>query len=182
MKSYISLLRGINVSGQKKILMADLKLLYEQLQFEQLKTYIQSGNVLFKCADKHDEEKIILKINKAIFKQYAFDVAILLRDQLALAEILKNNPYLNRKGILEDRLYVTLLSEEPDKKLLEKLLEIPLKTDEFQVNGKEIYLYCPGGYGETKLNNNFFESKLKLKASTRNWKTINTLSEMLSEY
>jgi uncharacterized protein (DUF1697 family) len=180
MKTYIALLRGINVSGQKKILMTDLKKLFEELGYSDIVTYIQSGNVIFKTKASKTDIKLAAEIEKAIAGKYGFDVPVIVRSHEELQKVVIQNPYAKDKNVDLEKVYVTYLLEEPST---EKLREIKLPVgikDEFKAIGKEVFLYCPGGYGETKLSNNFFESKLKVKATTRNWKTTLKLLELAS--
>lgn len=181
MKTYISILRGINVSGQKKILMADLKTLYESLKLKDVVTYIQSGNVIFKTSDKADDKTLAAKIEKAISKKYGFEVPVIVRSAEEMQAVLKNNPLLKDKTVNPERTYVTFLSEPPSKEALAALSKTDFSPDRFIVTGKEIYLFVPVSYGETKLSNNFFEKKLKVTATTRNWKTVNKLAELAAE-
>ena len=177
MPTYISILRGINVGAQKKILMADLKVLYDDLGFDAVKTYIQSGNVLFKTKATAPAT-LIKKIEAAIKKKYGFDVPVIIRETEEMAKVCRSNPFLKRKDIQMERLHVTFLAELPEKALTADLEKFTAPKDEFIIAGKEVFLYTPGGYGETKLSNTFFEKKLKVTATTRNWKSVCTLAEM----
>ena len=181
MKTFISILRGINVGGQKKILMADLKTLYESLQFKDVTTYIQSGNVIFKTGHKLSDTELTEQIEKAIHKKYDFEVPVQVKSLQELENIVASNPFLKEKDIQVDKLHVNFLSEIPEKVDVQSIENLDFLGDRFKVIGKEVYLYTPGGYGETKLSNKFFETKLKTKATTRNWKTVNTLLEMASK-
>jgi uncharacterized protein (DUF1697 family) len=174
---YISILRGINVSGQKKILMTDLKVLYEALGFTDVVTYIQSGNVIFK-GKKETDSKIAEKIETAMQKKYKFEVPVIIRSFEEIEKVLSSNPFLKKKSTDVERLHVTFLEESPSKENLEAVRKYDFSPDEFIVDGKEVYLHAPGGYGNTKLSNTFFENKLKVKATTRNWKTVNKLAEL----
>ena len=174
MKTYISLLRGINVSGQKKIKMADLKAIYEGMDFKEVKTYIQSGNVIFNTASK-DDNQIIEKIQNKIFENYNFKVPVLLRSVEELKLIIKTNPFLADMEEDINKYYITFLAHEPEKENLDKINAASLLPEKFIIKGKEIYLHVPMGYGNAKLSNNFFESKLKVDATTRNWRTVNEL-------
>ncbi|MGN6530213.1 MAG: DUF1697 domain-containing protein [Ginsengibacter sp.] len=178
MQTFISILRGINVSGQKKILMADLKALYENLNFTDVATYIQSGNVIFKSKEKFSDEKLARKIEDAIFKNFAFEVPVIIRSKDEMKKIISENPFLKEKNIDEKKLHVTFLSEIPSKENAVKIQSIDFSPDRFIIRNKEIYLSIPGSYGETKISNAFFEKKLKVKATTRNWNTVSKLSEM----
>lgn len=178
METFISILRGINVSGQKKILMTDLKALYENLKFTDVKTYIQSGNVIFKSNEKLSDLEFAKKIEEDIYKNYDFQVPVIIRRIDEMKHIISANPFLKEENIDVKKLHITFLSEIPDKENVESIEKIDFSPDKFVIHGKEIYLYIPNSYAETKLPNNFFEKKLKVKATTRNWNTVNKLSEM----
>lgn len=178
MQILISILRGINVSGQKKILMADLKSLYESLQFNEVTTYIQSGNVIFKNDRKISDKEISKKIEKAIDKKYGFRVPVIIRSKKELQNVIADNPFLKDKNIDSKSLHVTFLSNIPVKTNVESIKDINFSPDKFIIHGKEIYLHIPDSYGKTKLSNNFFEKKLKVSATTRNWNTMNKLFEL----
>jgi uncharacterized protein (DUF1697 family) len=178
METYISILRGINVSGKNMIKMPELKALYESLKFKDVITYIQSGNVIFKADGKQSITDMIKDINKKIQTKYKFEVPILIRTAREMQEVLKTNPLLKEKGIDMEKLHVTFLGELPAKDKLDVVKQVSYPPDRFIIVGKEIYLYCPNGYGNTKLHNNFFEGKLKVQATTRNWNTVNKLVEI----
>ena len=174
MQTYISILRGINVSGQKLIKMDALRKMFEDIKFKKVKTYIQSGNVIFESS-KSTIESLEKKIMKGIKESFGFDVPVLVKDLSELKIVLKNNPFLKKQNEDVSKLHVTFLSEIPSKENVEKIQAGNYGADEFVLEGKNIYLFCPNGYGNTKLTNNFFENKLKLSATTRNWKTVNEL-------
>ena len=175
---YISILRGINVSGQKKIKMADLKALYESLGFDHVATYIQSGNVIFKSKKKKIELSAI--IEQAIEKQYGFYVPVLIRSVKEMGKVIDNCPF-NSLDLEENctKVLVTFLESVPTKSGLNKLMEYVKAPEELVSKGSEIYLYCPNGYGKSKLSNNFLEQKLGLTATTRNWKSVVKLYELV---
>lgn len=181
MQTFISILRGINVSGQKKILMADLKVLYEDLKFKDVKTYIQSGNVIFKCSQKLSDEKLSNKIEEAIFKKYDFHVPVIIRSENEMKQIISANPFLKEKNIDEKKLHITFLSAIPSEENAMSIQSMDFSPDRFIMRNKEIYLSIPASYGETKISNAFFEKKLKVKATTRNWNTVNKLSAMAAQ-
>ncbi|HXL56115.1 MAG TPA: DUF1697 domain-containing protein, partial [Chitinophagaceae bacterium] len=97
MKIYISMLRGINVSGQKKIQMIDLKALYEALKFKDVTTYIQSGNIIFKANEKIFDENLAIKIEEAIYKKYNFNVPVIIRSVEEMENIISVNPFLKER-------------------------------------------------------------------------------------
>lgn len=177
METYICLLRGINVSGQKKIKMADLKVLYENLGLQNVQTYIQSGNLIFNC-DKTEKAILKNKIKSKIKKHYGFDVSLILVQVKELSLVFENNPFVINRNEDISKLYVTFLEKEPENQDVFKLSDTESGDDEFIVDGKVIYVFCPSGAGRTKFNNNFFEKKLKTIATTRNWKTIGKLVDL----
>lgn len=178
MQTYISILRGINVSGQKKILMNDLKALYHDLKFEDVVTYIQSGNVIFKTNPLLSDKQLGDKIEKEILKKYNFQVPVIIRNIKEVAALIKKNPFSKKKNIDPEKLHVTFLSESPSTENIETIKGFNYPPDEFIIIEREVFLHCPINYGETKLSNKFFENKLKVSATTRNWKTVNKLYEM----
>ena len=172
MQTYISILRGINVSGQKKIKMTDLKALYEKLGFTDVQTYIQSGNIVFK-AKETEATKLEQLIFDAIQKQYNFDVPNLILSHQEIKEALDKNPF---KDI--EKMYFTFLAEMPQLENIEKLKTYNFEDEYYELIGKVIYSHFPNGAGRAKLNNNFFENKLKVMATSRNLNTTKKLLEM----
>jgi uncharacterized protein (DUF1697 family) len=177
MQTYISILRAINV-GQRKILMADLKALYEELKFKEVITYIQSGNVIFKTGKKIADQVLAKKIGQAIVKKYHFDSPVIIRTVDEMKKTIAANPFLKQRGINLEKLHVTFLAENPELSNVKSIQNLDYAPDKFIIAGKDVYLYCPNGYGITKLSNSFFENKLKVTAATRNWKTVNTLATL----
>ncbi len=176
MARYISILRGINVGGRRKILMADLKVLYKELGFSNVTTYIQSGNVAFD-SPKTESQKLSGKIKEAIDKTYGFDVPVIIRTAEEIKQAIAINPFLKGEADIEG-LFLAFLAEEPSKENLEKLKSIEFPEDKFEVIEKDVFIYCSGRFSDSKLTNNFFENKLKVAATTRNWKTVKKLHEI----
>ncbi len=179
MTTYISILRGINVGGQKKVKMADLKDLYQSLNFNDVKTYIQSGNVVFQCQDS-SPSKLREKIENKIKEVFDFHVPVLIRTKDEIQKIIEDNPF--KKEDIK-HLYVTFISDSPvEKPVKEKLIKeankIKNESEKLSISEREIYLYLPNGYGKTKLSNDFFERKLNVSATTRNWRTVNRLLDI----
>ena len=178
MSRYIALLRGINVSGQKKIKMSELKTIFENIGFQDVITYIQSGNVIF-SSKKKSISKLSNKITSGIKSKYNFDVQLIILTPQEIDWALKNNPFIKKKKEIE-RLYVTFLSAKPSTDSINILKEISFLPEEYLINEKTIYLFSPNGAGKAKLNNNFIEKKLKVVGTTRNWKTVTALSELVN--
>ncbi len=180
MRTFISILRGINVGGQRKILMADLKTLYEEQGFGKIITYIQSGNVIFQASERMTDKEAATKIESAIKEKFSCDVAVIVRTVEETENIISSNPFFENKELDATKFHVTLLSEIPDEVNLISIGKYDYSPDKFKIHGKDVYLYCPAGYGRTRLSNTFFENKLKVKATTRNWNTITKLFEIAS--
>ena len=175
---YISILRGINVSGQKKINMADLKFLLESLGFENVVTYIQSGNVIFDSSIKNkDELKTI--IEKAISTKYKFNVPVIIRTKTDFKNIIKKLPFISinveKDGTV---VLVTFLATKPLKANITAIQDYVKIPEKLVITDTHAYLHCPNGYGKSKLSNNFLEKKLDVEATTRNWKSIHKLAEL----
>ena len=158
--------------------MTDLKLLYESLNFKNVITYIQSGNVVFRTERKLSDQKLAHEIENAISARYGFNVPVIIRSSVELEKILTVNPFMGQNGINTAKLHVTFLSEDPGSTELKTIGNYDYSPDQFIIIGTEVYLHCPNGYGTSKLSNNFFESKLKVKATTRNWNTVNKITEL----
>jgi len=172
------MLRGINVGGQKKVKMEDLRSLYESLGFQNICTYIQSGNVIFEC-ELTNMAVLKAEIEKAIEEKYQFHVPVEIRTDQELKQIINNCPFdsidINEEGA---KYLVTFLSSIPLESKVSEIHKSVSAPEDLVVSGQEIYLNCPNGYGKSKLSNTFIESKLGIKATTRNWKTVNKLYEL----
>lgn len=181
MKTYISILRGINVSGHKVIKMVALKDMYERLNCTNIQTYIQSGNVVFQH-ENSDTASLAQRISDKILQHFGFEVPVIVMDIEKLKRIVADNPFIADPDKDISFLHVTFLSSPPEMSLIYNLkmyesIKSPGK-DEYVLSSAAIYLYCPNGYGRTKLTNTFFENKLKVTATTRNWRTSLELLEI----
>ncbi|MBD0830797.1 DUF1697 domain-containing protein [Aestuariibaculum sediminum] len=178
MKTYIALLRGINVSGQNKILMAELRTVLTDAGFVNVKTYIQSGNVVFKTL-LHNEKVIAENISKAIFNQFGFEVSVLIITPKDLKLIFETCPFSEENKM---KSYFMMLFSEPNKELIKEVQLFSTSEEQFIINQNCIYFYGVNGYGKTKFNNNFFERKLKVIATARNYNTMLKLLSLSAEY
>jgi uncharacterized protein (DUF1697 family) len=177
MSNYIAMLRGINVGGHCIIKMEQLRASFAALGFSNVKSYIQSGNVVFE-ATNDSAVNLPEKIAQMILRDFGFSVPVFLRTSKEMEEVIKRNPLLKLPGIDQSKLHVTFLAGEPPKTAPASLQPLAAKSEQFCVVGREIYLYCPDGYGITKLSNTAIEKKLSVGATTRNWKTVHTLLAM----
>jgi len=174
---YISILRGINVGGKRKIFMADLADMFRSLGFSEIVTYIQSGNVIFND-ERFDIPKLESTINIAIFNRFGFDVPVIVRTSVQLNQCLQNNEFAMEENAEDKHLFVTFLKTNSEVKLAAAIHHEDFLPDRFHLRGNHVFVYCHGKYSESKLTNQFFEQKLKVPATTRNWTTVKTLAEM----
>ena len=175
MNKKIAILRGINVGGKRKILMADLKALCQKLGWTNVVTYIQSGNLIFDSEKQNSQLENTLE--KAISSKYGFDVPVIIRNADELQTSIGNNSFAAGDTDIT-KLHLTFLKEKPSEENVEKIKTYNYEPDKFEIEEKHVFIYCAGKYHQTKLTNNFFENKLKVGATTRNWKTILKLQEL----
>lgn len=168
MITYIVLLRGINVGGYKKVPMAELRELLTKKGFHNVKTYIQSGNVILQSSD-NDIKTLETKIKKSIQDHFGFDVSVLVRTRGQLNTIFNNCPFPEEKKVNS---YFAILSKIPNKDLIKEASKKTYENEEYKILNDCLYFYCANGYGNAKFNMNFFEKKLEVSATSRNFKTM----------
>ncbi len=174
MTIFISILRGINVGGHNTVKMDALRKLLTDLGFINVQTYIQSGNIIYQ-SKRLTTGKINEIIENSIKQKFGFDVPVITLTLEELIKISESNPFTKDKTKDASFFHVTFLSDKSKSEDVNKIKENDFKPDEFKEMDKAIYLYCPNGYGKTKLSNSFFEKKLNVSATTRNWKITNEL-------
>lgn len=177
MARYVALLRGVNV-GQNMLRMERLRELCADMGLAQARTYLQSGNLIVES--RGTAAALSNALEKKLAGETRLPVTVMARSADEIANVLKANPFLRQKGIDEANLHVTFLQRALEKSAVEGAKKIAAGADEFRWLGTEIYLHCPGGYGETKLSNGAFERLLGMRATTRNWRTVTKLCEMCS--
>ncbi|SNY24492.1 DUF1697 domain-containing protein [Paractinoplanes atraurantiacus] len=175
MATYVALLRGINVAGNTRVSMDGLRKVFADLGHEDVKTYLQTGNIVFTAGGK--AAQIAAELEKKVAADLGVSPTVLLRTVAEMSAVLDANPYLDDESD-HTKLHVTFLAEKPDAKHRDALTRPDGETAEFQLRGREVFLHCPNGYGRTKLNNSFIEKKLGVRATTRNWKTVAKLCEL----
>ena len=174
MSSYFAFLRGVNVGGVV-LKMEDLRKLLEYIGFAKVRTYIQSGNAVFESAEAN-KRKMEAEIAYEVKALVGRDIGVLVFSTEELAAIVATHP-LEALGP-EDKLYVTLLAQEPEEADRENLLETMNDIDRHAMGKRVVYSYYGEGYGNSKRSNNFIEKMLKVMATTRNWNTMRTVYEM----
>jgi uncharacterized protein (DUF1697 family) len=177
--SYVALLRGVNVGGKNLLPMKDLTCLFEDAGCAGVRTYIQSGNVIF-TASQAKADKLPARIAKTIADRFGYRTPVILRRAEDLGETIRNNPFL-QAGASENFLHVLFLAGQPDARAIAGLDPLRSPADTFVVRGREIYLQCPNGVGGTKLTNAWFDSKLSTISTGRNWRTVLKLFELATD-
>lgn len=177
MKTHLALLRGINVSGHNMIKMNYLKTVLENAGFQNVQTYIQSGNVFVDSEEEHGAS-VGFKIKQEIFKELGLEVPVVVVSKEDLSACLKNNPYLQEKECDTKKLYVAFLSKELQGSAINDLKISQFKPDEAAIDKSRIYIKYAVGAGKTRLDQKYIEKKLNLVATIRNWNTVSTLLEM----
>jgi uncharacterized protein (DUF1697 family) len=172
MATFVSMLRGVNVAGHKMLKMAELAEAYSSLGFADVRTYLQSGNVIF-SASISDESSLVRKIQEGLKTELGLDVTVFIRNPKELGKVVAKNPFQQQKMI-----YISFLKAKPDNIPSEKLNSVRGPGEEFRIIDREVFLYLPNGSGRTKLSNNYLEKALGLPATTRNWNTVTALAEM----
>lgn len=172
MNKHIVLLRGVNVSGSNIIKMAELKTALIDTGFEEVTTYIQSGNIVLKS--ELSQEQVAAQIKELIKSKFNLDVPVLVLSHDDLVKIKENNPFKENEG----KCYFIFLYSSPSKELCDKLSEVSYPNEEFKITSEVIYLYPKQGIGKAKLNNNLFENKLKVTSTARNLNTVIKLIEL----
>lgn len=177
MTKYIALLRGINVSGQKKIPMAELREILDKIGLENVQTYIQSGNLIFNSSET-DNKSMELVIHEAIKSHFGFEVPVLVLKSQELKQIFDDCPFSSEK---KENSYFMMLYTSANKNLVHEISKLSYPNEEFYITDSCVYFYCSLGYGKAKMNNNFFERKLKVTATARNYKTMVKLLSLSAE-
>jgi uncharacterized protein (DUF1697 family) len=180
MPVYVSMLRGINVSGHHVIKMDRLRAAFEELGFAHVNTYIQSGNVVFQSS-KSSPAALSKKIEAKILSEFGFSISVISRSAAEIESVISNNPLAGLPGVNVERLHVAFLSETPSAAAIKKLSELTLEPDLSRCAGKEVYLYFPNGFSKSSLWKHPLDKVLSVAATTRNWKTVNTLRQMCGE-
>jgi uncharacterized protein (DUF1697 family) len=174
---HLALLRGINVSGHNMIKMDALKSMLENVGFQNVETYVQSGNVFLETEDENPQS-VGFSIKQEIVKQFGFDVPVIVINKADLEKCLTNNPFFNEKNVDTKKLYVAFISKELNNNALNDLKISQFKPDEAFIDGNRIYMKLETGAGNTRLTQKYIEKKLNVTATSRNWNTVNKLIEL----
>jgi uncharacterized protein (DUF1697 family) len=176
MPTFAALLRAINLGATNKIPMAGLRSLFSGLGYEDVATYVQSGNVVFRSRTGKADE-IAAEIQRAIAGEFGLSIAVMLRSPADLRKIVAGNPFLKDESDPK-KLHVLFLDGRPTAKAKGELDLDRSPPDRFDLRGREVYLHLPNGSARTKLTIDYFERSLGASATGRNWKTVTKLAEL----
>ncbi|WP_035645049.1 DUF1697 domain-containing protein [Flavobacterium sp. ASV13] len=179
MKTHLALLRGINVSGHNMMKMEALKTMLENIGFQNIRTYLQSGNVF---VDSEEEaSKVGFMIKQEIFKVFGHEVPVIVIAKEDLELCFKNSPYLKEKDLDTKKLYVAFVSTVLKSENINDLKISQFKPDEASIDGNRIFIKYAVGAGKTRLEGKYIEKKLNVIVTMRNWNTVTNLLAMYNE-
>ncbi|MFH6964505.1 DUF1697 domain-containing protein [Flavobacterium plurextorum] len=179
MTTHLALLRGINVSGHNMMKMDALKIMLENIGFQNIRTYLQTGNVF--VDSEEDASKVGFMIKQEIFKVFGHEVPTIVITKEDLELCFKNNPFLKEKDIDTKKIYVAFVSTQLKKENINDLKISQFKPDEASIDGNRIFIKYAVGAGKTRFDQKYIEKKLNITATIRNWNTVTNLLAMYSE-
>lgn len=176
MKTYIALLRGINVGGHKKFIKIEQLKMLDQLGFENSQVYLHTGNWIFTSEEETDV--ISKRISETILKAYGWEVPVLVLEALELERIFKKCPFSEE---IKEQSYFTLLAAKPGSERITALATYSFPNEKYHITDRCVYFYPALGVHKAKLSNNWFENKLKVTATSRNYRTMAKLLELVKQ-
>ncbi|MGE5054561.1 MAG: DUF1697 domain-containing protein [Acidobacteriota bacterium] len=176
----ISMLRGVNLGPHNRIKMDALRATYEALGLENPRTYVQSGNVIFRTKEK-STSKLATKIQDAIAKRFKFRPAVIVRTIDELREAIAATPFDARRNLHPGKILVTFLADEPPIEAAAKLATLKSYPEEIHMTGRELYIYFPDGAGKSKLPWSQVEKLLKVTGTARNWNSVRAMLQIAEE-
>jgi uncharacterized protein (DUF1697 family) len=175
----ISMLRGVNVGGHNKIKMDALRALYESLRLESPRTYVQSGNVIFRSKEKNSAT-LAKKIQSAIERKFGFRPEVILRTTDEMRAAIAASPFTGR-NLEPGKILVTFLAGDPGAKAGETLRSLKDFPEELHLLGRELYIYFPNGAGKSKLPWSKVDKLLQTAGTARNWNSVTKMLAMAEE-
>ena len=160
------------------IKMDELREIFISMGLSNVRTYIQSGNVIFNIPGNQSLQLLPAVIEGAILKKFNYKIPVIIRTLNELKETLSVNLFKDEENFNEDKLSVIFLNEFPQQSQIEKVKSVDYPPDKFKIVGREVFIYCPNGFGKTKLYTSFFEKKMTLTGTARNWNTVNKIFEL----
>jgi uncharacterized protein (DUF1697 family) len=176
----ISMIRGVNVGGHNKIKMEALRTLYASLKFEDPRTYVQSGNIIFRTKEKNSTA-LAKKIQDAIERTFDFRPEVILRTTDELRKAVAASPFTSRRDLEPGKILVTFLAGEPGPEAHATLRSLKAHPEELHLKGRELYIYFPDGAGKSKLPWSSVEKLLKTTGTARNWNSVTNILAIAEE-
>jgi uncharacterized protein (DUF1697 family) len=173
----ISMLRGVNVGGKRRIKMEALRALYESLGLRDAQTLLQSGNVVFRT-ERKDLVALSKKIESGIERKFGFHSDVVVRTSAELRDVIARNPFAKRAGVDASKLLISFLVSDPGAEARDNVLRIKAEPEELRIDGREFYVYFPNGMARPKLSMALVERTLMTSWTGRNWNTVRKLFEM----
>lgn len=172
----ISMLRGVNVGAHNRIKMDALRAVYESLGLEDVRTYVQSGNVVF-YTEQGDLTGLAAQLEDGIEETFGFRSKVILRSAADMTDVVARNPFAERPDLDGGKLLVTFLATDPDPELIDRIHAISAGPEELYIDGRELFIYFPNGIAKSKLPM-ILEKVLKIPSTSRNWNSITRMLEM----
>jgi uncharacterized protein (DUF1697 family) len=177
MPTVISMLRGVNLGRSRRIRMDDLRALYESLKLRDVRTHLQSGNVVFRTPHR-DLSGLTRRLEREIERKFGFHSDVIVRTVSEMKEVVARNPFAHRRGIDPSRLLVTFLAGDPGEKAREAVRRIRTDPEELHIEGRELYIYFPNGMGRSNLPGAAIEKALDTPGTARNWNSVTKLLQI----
>ena len=176
----VALLRGVNLGAHKRMKMEALRQVFRDLELEDPQTYLQSGNVVFKSAER-DSGKLTKRIESGIEAAFGFRSDVVLRNKKDMQRVAKANPFADRTGIDPAKLAVVFLAAKPPADAQKTLAALNSTPEELVLKGTELYIYYPDGMGRSKLNAASVDRALKTSGTARNWNSVTNILKMMEK-
>ena len=176
----VSLLRGVNLARHNRMKMDVLLRLCESLGFLDAKTYVQSGNVVFRTRER-DGAKVSKRLEEGIERTFGFRSTVICRTADELEQVVRRNPFASRPEVTGGRLIVAFLAGQPTAEAAKKLTAIKTDPEEMALSGRELYIHFPNGMGRSKLSIPRIEKALDTASTARNWNSVTKLLAMAQE-
>ena len=176
----ISMLRGVNLGPHNRIKMDALRATYEAVGLKDPRTYVQSGNVIFRTKEKNTR-KLAIKIQDAIEKGFKFRPAVIVRTIDELRHAIAATPFDARRDLHPGKILVTFLADDPPREAATKLATLKSYPEEIHLLGRELYIYFPNGAGKSKLPWSQVEKLLKVNGTARNWNSVSAMLKIAEE-
>jgi uncharacterized protein (DUF1697 family) len=178
MPVHVAMLRGINLGPNRRVPMAELRALLTEAGYEDVRTYVQSGNIVLRSSATAGQ--VERDLDRLISERFGFEVPVIVRSRAQLAAVVKANP-LGDVADNPKRYQVSFLADKPPAELIRRMEELALDDERVTARGREIYAWHPDGVARSKLWNGLAGKGLGLTATARNWTTVTTLLEMASQ-